>query len=185
MRAKRAELSPEQQLRAAVSLASNVATTPLFRASHNVACYLPINGEIDTRPLIERIWNTRKACFLPIVPERADKPLLFAPLEPDTPLVANRFGVPEPLVSSLDLVRARKLDLILLPLVSFDDKGNRLGMGSGFYDRTLAFLRNRSHWRKPFAIGLAHEFQRSQAFEVDSWDVPLRAVITDSGAHAF
>lgn len=185
MRARRAELSPDQQLRAAVRLAAHIAATPWFRASRRVACYLPINGEIDTGPVIERIWGARKVCYLPVVPGRADKPLLFAPLHPDTLLAANRFGVPEPMAGPRDLVRARRLDLILLPLVGFDDTGNRLGMGSGFYDRTLTFLCDRRHWKKPFAVGLAHEFQRTQAFTIDPWDVPLTAVVTDKGAYAF
>ncbi|MDX1488517.1 MAG: 5-formyltetrahydrofolate cyclo-ligase [Acidiferrobacterales bacterium] len=185
MRARRAELSPDQQLRAAVRLAVHVVATPWFRASRRVACYLPINGEIDTRPVIERIWDANKVCYLPVVPDRADKPLLFAALRPDTLLAANRFGIPEPLAHRRDLVRARDLDLILLPLVSFDNTGNRLGMGSGFYDRTLTFLCHRSHWKKPFAVGLAHEFQRAQAFTTDPWDVPLTAVVTEKGAYSF
>ena len=106
MRARRAELSPDQQSRAAVRLGAYVAATPWFRASRRIACYLPINGEIDTRPVIERIWATRKVCYLPIVPDRADRPLLFAPLQPDTLLATNRFGIPEPLAHPRDLVRA-------------------------------------------------------------------------------
>jgi 5-formyltetrahydrofolate cyclo-ligase len=185
MRARRATQSPDEQIRAAARLATHVTRTPLYRASHKIACYLPINGEIDPRIVIERIWQTRKTCYLPLVPHHAHKPLWFAPVEPDTPLVDNRFGVPEPLVGVRELVRARTLDLILLPLVCFDKKGNRLGMGSGFYDRTLAFLRNREHWKKPHAVGLAHDFQCIDGFDVDPWDIPLTAVITDKDIYSF
>ena len=185
MRARRAAQSPDEQLRAAVKLARHVARTPYFHASRRIACYLPINGEIDPRIIIERIWQAGKICYLPLVPHHAHKPLWFAPVDPDTPLVENRFGVPEPAVAVRELVRARRLDLILLPLVGFDNNGNRLGMGSGFYDRTLAFVRDREYWKKPYAVGLAHDFQRVDGFDVDPWDIPLIAVITDRDIYSF
>lgn len=185
MRARRVAQSPDEQIRAAARLATHVARTPYYHASHKIACYLPINGEIDPRIVIERIWQTGKICYLPLVPRHAHKPLWFAPVDPDTALMENRFGVPEPIVGVRDLVRARRLDLILLPLVGFDHKGNRLGMGSGFYDRTLAFLRDREHWKKPHAVGLAHDFQRVDSFDVDPWDIPLTAVVTDKNIYSF
>ena len=97
----------------------------------------------------------------------------------------DRFGIPEPVVGVKELVRARRLDLVLLPLVGFDHKGNRLGMGAGFYDRTLAFLRDRVHWKKPHAVGLAYDFQRVDGFDVDPWDIPLTAVVTDKDIYSF
>ena len=185
MRERRAAQSPDEQVIAAARLAAHVARTSYYHASRKIACYLPINGEIDPCVLIERIWQTGKTCYLPLVPRHAHRPLWFAPLEPDTPLTENRFGIPEPAVGARELVRARRLDLILLPLLGFDRKGNRLGMGSGFYDRTLAFLRDRKYWKKPHAVGLAHDFQRVDSFDVDPWDVPLTAVVTDKSIYSF
>jgi 5-formyltetrahydrofolate cyclo-ligase len=78
-------------------------------------------------------------------------------------------------------VHSRVLDVILMPLVAFDGQGNRLGMGAGYYDRTLAFLRHRRHWRKPRIIGLAYEFQRMPALPAEPWDVPLDGIITEAG----
>jgi 5-formyltetrahydrofolate cyclo-ligase len=185
MRARRAAQSPDEQVRAAVRLATHVSRTRYYHASRKIACYLPINGEIDPRVLMEHIWKSGKMCYLPLVPHHAHKPLWFAPVDPDTRLVENRFGIPEPLVGVRELVCARRLDLILLPLVGFDQKGNRLGMGSGFYDRTLAFLRHREHWKKPHTVGLAHDFQRVDDFDVDPWDIPLTAVVTDQDIYSF
>ena len=185
MRMRRAAQSPDEQVRAAARLATHVVRTPYYYASRKIACYLPINGEIDPRVVIERIWHAGKICYLPLVPRHVHKPLWFAPVYPDTPLAENRFGVPEPVVATRELVRARRLDLLLLPLVGFDHKGNRVGMGSGFYDRTLSFLRGREHWKRPHAVGLAHDFQRVDTFEVDPWDIPLTAVITDKAVYSF
>lgn len=71
------------------------------------------------------------------------------------------------------------LDLVLLPLVGFDDAGGRLGMGGGFYDRSLAYLARRQNWRKPTLLGLAHECQKVDRLAQASWDVPLAGTVTD------
>ncbi len=83
-----------------------------------------------------------------------------------------------------NLVRAQKLDLILLPLVGFDTHCHRLGMGKGFYDRSLEFLNHRQHWRKPHILGLAHDFQRVESLPADPWDVPLQGVVTDKSFYS-
>jgi 5-formyltetrahydrofolate cyclo-ligase len=77
-------------------------------------------------------------------------------------------------------VPLRKLDVVLLPLVAFDRRGNRLGMGGGFYDRTFA-PRGRGRVSAPRLIGLAHGFQQVAELVDQPWDVPLRGVLTDSG----
>src|SRR5205814_709954 len=95
----------------------------------------------------------------------------------------NRLGIAEPKVSARDLVRAEDVDLVLLPVVAFDARGNRLGRGAGFYDRSLAFRRHRRHLQRPHLLGLAHDFQRVAAVPVDAWDVPLDGVITDRAVY--
>ncbi|MFQ5937922.1 MAG: 5-formyltetrahydrofolate cyclo-ligase, partial [Acidiferrobacterales bacterium] len=69
LRAQRAALSFEQQATAAMQLAAHVADTVFFKASQRIACYLPIKGEINPRPIIEQIWALGKLCYLPIVPQ--------------------------------------------------------------------------------------------------------------------
>ncbi len=164
-------------------LTFNVTHSHYFRVSRRVSCYLANDGEIDPRPIMERIWDMRKICYLPVLSGLAGDYLWFAPAKPGTPLAQNRFGISEPVVSAKDLVRAQQLDLVLLPLVGFDERGNRLGMGGGFYDRSLRFLLNRKVWRKPNLVGIAHDFQRVDNLEAKPWDVPLEAVITDRAVY--
>ena len=95
------------------------------------------------------------------------------------PLVPNRFAIPEPMPQRRPPHPAWQLDLLLVPLVAFDARGNRLGMGGGYYDRTLAYLRRRTHWRRPHVLALAHALQRVDALPKNAWDIPVDGVITE------
>jgi 5-formyltetrahydrofolate cyclo-ligase len=185
LRTRRQSLSAEDQKLAARALVANMVGTRLYLVSRRIACYLPNDGEIDTRLVIEHIHLLRKILYLPVLSPLAHDRLWFAEATPKTKLVPNRFGIPEPAVPACNLVRAQELDLILMPLVGFDDHGNRLGMGGGFYDRSLEFLRHRRHWRKPQVLGIAYDFQRVNGLTPDSWDIPLQGVITDRAVYLY
>ncbi len=184
LRAQRASLSPAQQAHAARALDVQVSETRLFNVCRRIACYLPANGEIDPARVMERIWGLNKICYLPVLSRIQHDRLWFAPVKPGAKLHPNRYGILEPVVFARNLVRAQKLDLILLPLVGFDAHCHRLGMGKGFYDRSLEFLNHRQHWRKPHILGLAHDFQRVETLPADPWDVPLQGVVTDKSFYS-
>lgn len=166
-------------------LASQVTRSKFFRTSQRISCYIATNNEIDTVPLIHRIWKRGRTCYLPVLMDGPRKCLWFAPCKPDTPYAINRFGIAEPVVHSRKLITARQLDLVLMPLVGFDMAGNRLGMGGGFYDRSLAFLHGRKIWHRPRLMGLAYEMQRIEKLTSDEWDIPLNAVATEQRLHVF
>jgi 5-formyltetrahydrofolate cyclo-ligase len=100
-------------------------------------------------------------------------------------LVHNRYGIPEPASVADGWLRGRDLDVVLAPLVAFDDTGHRLGMGGGFYDRSFGIIGRRAAWRRPFFVGLAYEFQHVDALAARRWDVPLHAVVTERGTRIF
>ncbi len=94
----------------------------------------------------------------------------------------NRFGILEPQLGINTVAPVWTLDIILLPLVGFDRGGNRMGMGGGFYDRTLAqFNVNQGNkgLKRPLLIGLAHHCQEVEQLQVQSWDIPLDIIATD------
>lgn len=181
MRSRRRALSAAEQRAAAAGLAQHLGHSHLFRRSRHVAFYLSNDGELDLSPLMQRAWSLGKVCYLPVI--TPGQRLWFAPYAAGDALSLNRYGIPEP--ATAPLISARQLDLILAPLVAFDRHGHRLGMGGGFYDRTLSFLRYRRAWRKPRLIGIAHELQRIPALEAAPWDVPLDAVATDHRLYHF
>ncbi len=156
-----------------------------FRSARRIACYLPNDGEVDLLPLIARMEFFGKRCFLPVLDTLRPRRLWFAPYRPGDPLVDNRFGIPEPACPSRYRVAAWCLDLVLTPLVAFDEEGNRLGMGGGYYDRTLSFLKRRHYWKRPRLMGIAYEFQQVESLPQRTWDIPLNSVVTDTTIRHF
>ena len=98
----------------------------------------------------------------------------------------NRYGILEPQLNCSHVSPVAQLDIILMPLVAFDSKGNRLGMGGGYYDRTLSFTQHQtgfhspSEKRAPKLVGIAHDIQEVDALPIAPWDVPLDAIVTPS-----
>ncbi|MFO7593704.1 MAG: 5-formyltetrahydrofolate cyclo-ligase [Pseudomonadota bacterium] len=180
IRDQRRNLPPAQRRAAAIGLEHLLGTHPLFLRSRHIAFYLPNDGEIDITPLLERARAMGKQCYLPILSPLYHNRLWFAPYTRSTTLVANRFGIPEPQSLWRDTRHVWALDLVLTPLVAFDADGNRLGMGGGYYDRTLAYLARRRHWRKPRLIGTAYSFQQLESLPHQRWDVPLDGIATES-----
>ncbi len=178
LRAQRRALSLHEQRQHSEALCQRLIRTRHYRNSRHIACYLANDGEIDPMPLIEHAWLMNKTVYLPVLSPLQNK-LYFAPYYENSSMRLNRFNIPEPDCAPSQWKTARQLDLLLLPLVAFDAQGNRMGMGGGFYDRSLAYLRHRQYWHKPYLLGLAHELQKVEKLEVQSWDIPLNGIVTE------
>lgn len=176
--ARRALSRPERQ-QYAENCARHLLNHPAFRNARRIAAYLPADGELDTRPLIERAWTMGKRVYLPVLVPHGENRLWFARYTPDTLLVSNRFGIPEPARAQHRRIAPLALDAVFTPLVAFDPTGHRLGMGGGFYDRSFAYLLRHRRWLRPRLIGLAYDFQRVDRLPAEAWDVPLHAIVTD------
>jgi len=180
IRHQRRALSDSEREQAAFLLCERIAASRIYQHSKHIAFYLPNDGEMDLTLLIQDAWQQGKKCYLPVLAEPNTQRLWFIPYTAGTKLKPNRFGIPEPVHShSLRIRKTLSLDLILMPLVAFDAQGNRVGMGGGYYDRTLAFLRQRKYWHKPNLLGVAYEFQKQQQLKHNPWDIPLQSVATE------
>jgi len=182
MRNHRRALGEVQRQAAAAALLKNLLTLDAFNAAETMAMYLVNDGEIDPVDAMRWCWVNNRKTYVPIVIQTQGNSLVFAPVGPDSEFQENRFGIPEPVVDESEIIAARDLDLVLLPLVAFDASGNRLGMGGGFYDRTFEFVRDQAK-SAPVMIGIAHELQRVPRIESESWDIPLSTVVTDCGIY--
>ena len=170
----RAEFNAETLERHAVALAANVTGVDEFTAAQTVASYIAIRGEIDVQPLMHQHPNKRY--YLPVLRGQS---MHFAPWQPGDSLVKKDFGLLEPDVSDKDWIEPAALDVVLMPLVVFDQYGNRIGQGGGFYDRTFAFLHGRQEAATPVLLGVAHDSQREPELIAEAWDVPLDLIATE------
>ncbi|MDE1168564.1 MAG: 5-formyltetrahydrofolate cyclo-ligase [Pseudomonas sp.] len=179
LRNARRALTKAEQRQAAQGLYRQLAQHPLFRRSRHIALYLPSDCEIDPRLLLREAHKRGKHAYLPVLSAWPRTKMVFQRIAPAEKLRPNRFRILEPHINPARQRTIWALDLILLPLVGFDEVGGRLGMGGGFYDRSLAYRARRNAWHKPVLLGLAHECQKVERLDQASWDVPLQGTVSD------
>ncbi|MDN6180454.1 MAG: 5-formyltetrahydrofolate cyclo-ligase [Halomonas subglaciescola] len=184
LKRRRRSLSPRQQRVAAAQLCHRLRSLPELLRARRVSLYFPLGGEIDPQPLLHWLYRRGVSVYLPVLRPFAANSLWFVAYRPDTPMVKNRFGIREPAAAfsarRQNRLPAWALDTLIVPLVGFDQHANRMGMGGGFYDRTLAFMRHRRP--APALIGVAHACQQVTQLPVEPWDIPLSAIVTDTGS---
>jgi 5-formyltetrahydrofolate cyclo-ligase len=179
IRQQRAALSATQVAHASLLASAKLLELPAYRRAKRIAGYFASGGELDPLPVMLHAITTGKQCYLPRLHPFLKGRMWFLRWRPGDPLQTNRFGIPEPMFSTRARLPGWMLQLVITPLVAFDDQLNRLGMGKGYYDRSFAFRHHRSRWKCPVLCGFAHQFQRSDALAVNAWDVPMDVVVTD------
>lgn len=185
IRARRRALSRDEQTRRSRMIAHQLVRSRAFLNARRLAAYIPVRGEADPLPALAQARRLGKAVYLPVLAPFGEDRLWFVEWKTHVPLTRNRFGIPEPRRRRQDLLSPTQLDLVLAPLVGFDDLGNRLGMGGGFYDRSFAFLNHRTRWHRPLLIGYAYAFQEIERLQACAWDVRLDGVVTEAGLTLF
>jgi len=143
--------------------------------------YWPMPDEVDVIDLIDIVIAQNRRAYLPIV--RQDMTLGFGEVTASTRFCRNQYGIPEPVTTNDSLITARNLHLVITPLSAFDDSGNRIGFGGGYYDRTFGFRRHRTSWLRPRLVGVAFDAQRVAAIKANPWDVTMDAVITENAVY--
>lgn len=184
LRARRKTLSISQQRQHAQAATQALLRSAWLQRPKRIAVFLAQDGELGTKDLIQALWQRHHQVYLPVIQPKTGH-LKFAVYRADSRLVPNRFDINEPVIQhATNLLKAPQLDLIIMPLVGFDKEGRRLGMGGGFYDKTLAFKLKQPH-RKPRLIGWTHACQEVVGLISQPWDVPLDALVTEKRMHRF
>ena len=173
IRKTRANLTALQQQQAEDSITQQALAFIEERNAQHIALYVSFDGEISTEKLIKTLWAQDKHVYLPVLHPFNPNHLLFLRYLPDTPMLKNKFGILEPKLNVQNVLPLDELDILFTPLVAFDKQGNRLGMGGGFYDRTLQNWRNASF----IPVGLAHQCQQVEQLPTEAWDVPLHQIL--------
>lgn len=170
LRARRLSLAQRERAGARAAVCAGIAEFLAARGDGCVGVYWPFKAEIDIR----HIANEGIPVALPVVVRRG-QPLEFWSWRPDMALRRGVWDIPIPV--------DRKVvtpTLLLAPLLGFDDAGYRLGYGGGYYDRTLAAMSPR-----PLAIGLGFDFARLPTIHPQPHDIPMDAIVTESGIRRF
>ncbi len=140
-------ISPDWAIEAAAVFLSAVPV----KQDAIVSVYYPVRSEIDPSPIVEKLWGRGVTVCLPIInSDRRD--LSFAKWDGSTQLTKSSFGVLEPEDKTILL----DPDILIVPLLAFDQTGNRMGYGQGHYDETLRILRKK---KDVVAVGLAYAEQ--------------------------
>ncbi len=177
LRARRAALSAGERIAAAQALVVQLERVPEFMTDRHIGGYWAVAGELPLSALFAGLLGRGQLWYLPVV--GSDHRLLFAPWHPGQPVVANRYGIPEPECTPGDLIAPAQMDVVLVPLLGFDRGGRRLGFGGGYYDRSFAFLHGRAGVGRPVLIGIGYASQEVAGLEAMAWDVRLDYVATE------
>ncbi len=180
MRDRRRALAPEQRRDAEAAIVRAIGSLAAYARARAIGTFAAFDGEPSLDALVRAARGTGKRFYLPVL--RGDT-MRFARLATEAKMRRNSFGILEP--ETLEPIDARRLDVVLTPLVACDGRGTRLGVGGGYYDRCFAFLARRSFWRRPKLVGAAYSFQRIEHIERMPWDVPLWALATEHGVERF
>lgn len=177
---QRNSLTPLEQKEAAISVAHRLMQVHEVISAKRLAYYWPVNNELDLRFFIEKLSSFSIQTYLPVLNSTASRHLHFYPYTPGDPLRKNRYGIEEPLIENAKQTEAHDMDVVLVPLVGFDQQCRRLGMGGGFYDTTFSFTRLQ---KKPFLIGLGYEIQKVERIPTDPWDVLLDKIVSEKAIY--
>ena len=180
LRQQRNALTPHLRQRFNQCINQHLLNSKLLQRASSIACYLANDGEPSLDAFIQAATQSKCTIYLPVLDDRK---LSFAAYQFGDQLSKNQFNIPEP--TSKCFIAAERLPVILVPLVGFDAKGNRLGMGGGYYDRSLSFMKQPDAQNTPLLIGIAYQAQHTIRLDAQPWDIPLDAVITENGITAF
>jgi len=145
-----------------------------FRRAKTVCCYVALPYEVQTWQLIDVMLKRGKRVVVPVTDRSQQRLRLSALRDPSTELAPGAFGVWEPMPKARRPVRAKELDLVLVPGVAFDRAGRRIGHGYGYFDRFLSRLPKTIP-----TVGLAYRFQLLDRLPVTLHDRAVQTVITN------
>jgi len=178
MATRRAALGAPARIAAATSVMRSLEQLPEFMVDPHIAGYWAVRGEVPLNLAVARLTSRGQHYFLPVLDDSVPRTLRFAEYVAGGALATNRFGIPEP--RDTDALTANRMDVVLLPLLAFDARGNRLGTGGGWYDTSLAFLRDAPRPAAPLLVGVGYAFQQVDDVPPEPWDVDLDYVATDA-----
>lgn len=177
LRERRRSLDADARLRFDAAINRVVVELAQEVGAGTIAGFRAFDGEPDLTAALAQLASLGRRLVLPVLVESpTGTSLEFRAWNPASALATNRFGIAEPRAGNQIPLEA--IDLMLVPLVGWDEHGARLGMGAGYYDRALAGAASRT---RPIRAGVAYASQRVERVPTEPHDVRLHLVITENG----
>jgi 5-formyltetrahydrofolate cyclo-ligase len=185
LRKRRKNLPSMYRDLAVEEIVRRVTSLTEFNKAKSIAGYAAFDGEVDPFALLSLALNKNKRVFLPRIHRNTDiNAMDFVEVHNLAELTSNHFGILEPINAKQDYASPDDLEIVLAPLVGFDNQARRIGMGYGYYDQYFSFTLDIPADRKrPYLIGLAFDCQYVNELPLHSKDVPLDIVITESAIY--
>lgn len=180
IRQKRKALHEDEVAKCSELVRRVVLEHEFLKQNRCIASYHSFSGEIDTVEINKALRLAGHHMALPVIHPEEKGLMDFYSYEKPEDLILNRFKIPEPVVSAENLVQPNHLEVVIVPLVGFNEKGERLGMGGGYYDRMLKKISCEC-----LTLGLAYDFQLIPEIKSQPWDMPLDEVITPTKHYIF
>lgn len=173
LRKQRSKLTSQDLAIAENKLAKNARSSNRLLQAKRILSYAPFAGEISPKTLVSKL-SCQTVHYPKITNFRLSQMRFYSAKQINT---QNKYGIEEPIANDSPWP-ANAFDVMLIPLVAFDRRGTRIGMGAGYYDRAMQALAHQPSTR-PYLVGVAHHFQEISSLKRESWDVPLDAILTD------
>jgi 5-formyltetrahydrofolate cyclo-ligase len=170
----RDHLTDEEITTNSATIAEKLYQIPAFDQAEAIMYFVSFGSEVDTRPMVEETIRRGKTALAPKAVPQSRELIPSQILDWESDLVPGYYNIPEPRAGALRPYAPEQIDLLIVPGVAFDLKGNRLGYGGGYYDRFFSLL-------KPGTplVALVFDLQIVPEVPVDEWDRPVDCVITE------
>jgi len=171
LRKRKDAMTPEERAEKSGLIARHLML--LIAEGETVMVFTSKEKEVNTRPLIEALFEQKNPVVVPII-QKEDVSLRLSYIRNMSVLVPSTFGVPEPIGNEIP-AKPQDVDTIILPMLGFDRAGGRIGYGAGYYDR---FLEKNPDLTK---IGIAFGCQEMDGLPIDPNDVRMDLIVTEDG----
>jgi 5-formyltetrahydrofolate cyclo-ligase len=166
-------LGPEELRSLSERVKRNLLTVKEFQNSKVIACYVAKSDEVQTESILRAALKQKVRVLVPLT-DTKNRRLIFSELHDFSELAQGTFGILEPKPEFLRPAPLEEADVVLVPLVAWDERGFRIGHGKGYFDGALAPL------KRPAMIGLAFEIQRVDMVPERPYDISLQIIVTES-----
>lgn len=164
---KRKKMKKEAVLRKSNAIQDKFLKSEYFRSAKSMLAYMPINNEVCTEKIINKALELGKMVVLPVVEGDV---LVLSELKSINKVKKGKFSVLEP--ETRKIISPKKIDTVVMPGIAFDEDGNRIGYGKGYYDRLLAEMKSKK-------IALAYDFQITKKILKEHNDIPMDIIMTE------